>query len=81
MIHDAEANGKLNGNKTEEKSGEAKYSNHTLEEVASMVNSTLLVFDAKVPCISYQDLIINYIVLCFYVLSCIMLMAIIGTSK
>ncbi|XP_078172685.1 exocyst complex component SEC5A-like [Carex rostrata] len=48
VIHDAEANGKLNGNKTEEKSGETKYSNHTLEEVASMVNSTLSVLDAKV---------------------------------
>lgn len=53
VIHDAEANGKLNGNKTEEKSGETKYSNHTLEEVASMVNSTLSVLDAKVPYISY----------------------------
>ncbi|KAJ1696288.1 hypothetical protein LUZ63_004800 [Rhynchospora breviuscula] len=48
VIHDAEANGKPNGSRTEEKSGEAKYSNHTLEEVASMVNSTLSVFDAKV---------------------------------
>lgn len=48
VVHDAEANGKPNGSKMEDRSGEAKYSNHTLEEVASMVNSTLSVFDAKV---------------------------------
>ncbi|KAJ3675136.1 hypothetical protein LUZ60_004178 [Juncus effusus] len=45
VVHESEANGKVNGNS---KSDESKYFNHTLDEVATMVDSTLSLFDSKV---------------------------------
>ena len=41
-------NAKPVANKTDEKGGEAKYTNHTLDEVASMVRATVSAFDTKV---------------------------------
>lgn len=36
------------GNKPEEKVGEGKYSSHSLEEVAGMIQQTLSAYEAKV---------------------------------
>jgi hypothetical protein len=43
-------NAKPVANKTDEKGGEAKYTNHTVDEVASMVRATVSAFDTKVQC-------------------------------
>lgn len=41
-------NAKSGANKTDDKGAEAKYTNHSLDEVASMVCATVSVFDTKV---------------------------------
>lgn len=48
VVSDADMNAKAGANKTDEKGGEAKYTNHTLDEVASMVRATVSAFDTKV---------------------------------
>ncbi|KAL6652880.1 hypothetical protein ACP70R_011805 [Stipagrostis hirtigluma subsp. patula] len=48
VVSDADINLKQGANKTDDKGGEAKYTNHTLDEVASMVRATISAFDAKV---------------------------------
>ncbi|KAK8448801.1 hypothetical protein SEVIR_7G104100v4 [Setaria viridis] len=48
VVSDADMNAKPGANKTDEKGGEAKYTNHTLDEVASMVRATVSAFDTKV---------------------------------
>ncbi|CAO2034994.1 unnamed protein product [Urochloa humidicola] len=48
VVSDADMNAKLGANKTDEKGGEAKYTNHTIDEVASMVRATVYTFDTKV---------------------------------
>ena len=48
VVSDTEMNAKPVANKTDEKGGEAKYTNHTLDEVASMVRATVSAFDTKV---------------------------------
>jgi len=48
VVSDANMNAKPVTNKTDEKGGEAKYTNHTLDEVASMVRATVSAFDTKV---------------------------------
>ena len=48
VVSDANMNAKPVANKTDEKGGEAKYTNHTLDEVASMVQATISTFDTKV---------------------------------
>lgn len=48
MLLDSETSSKSTGNKNDDKVGEAKYSNHTLEEVANMVHGTISAFEAKV---------------------------------
>lgn len=35
-------------NKSEEKAGDGKYSNHSLDEVAGMVRSTISAYESKV---------------------------------
>lgn len=44
----ADSNVSTNANKTEEKVGEAKYSSHSLDEVAGMLQNTLLLYESKV---------------------------------
>lgn len=41
-------NAKPAANKNDDKVGEVKYTNHTLDEVASMVRATISAFDTKV---------------------------------
>jgi exocyst complex component 2 len=48
VVSDADMNANPVANKTDEKGGEAKYTNHTLDEVASMVRATVSAFDTKV---------------------------------
>ncbi|KAG8064457.1 hypothetical protein GUJ93_ZPchr0004g39462 [Zizania palustris] len=48
VLSDSDMNTKQNVNKTDDKGGEAKYTNHTLDEVASMMRATVSVFDTKV---------------------------------
>nr|CAB3484493.1 unnamed protein product [Digitaria exilis] len=48
VVSDADMNAKPGTNKTDEKGGEAKYTNHTLDEVANMVRATVSAFDTKV---------------------------------
>nr|GMD33155.1 exocyst complex component SEC5A-like [Ipomoea batatas] len=43
-----DSNVSANANKTEEKVGEAKYSSHSLDEVAGMLQNTLLLYESKV---------------------------------
>ncbi|XP_031117945.1 exocyst complex component SEC5A-like [Ipomoea triloba] len=43
-----DSNVSTNANKTEEKVGEAKYSSHSLDEVAGMLHNTLLLYESKV---------------------------------
>ncbi|KAI5015261.1 exocyst complex component SEC5B-like [Hordeum vulgare subsp. vulgare] len=47
-LADSEMNAKSGANKTDDKGAEAKYTNHSLDEVASMVCATVSVFDTKV---------------------------------
>jgi exocyst complex component 2 len=46
MVSDADA--KSGAAKTDDKGGETKYTNHTLDEVTSMVQATVSTFDTKV---------------------------------
>jgi exocyst complex component 2 len=48
MLSDADMNAKPGAAKTDDKSGEAKYTNHILDEVVSMVQATISTFDIKV---------------------------------
>ncbi|OEL19046.1 Exocyst complex component SEC5A [Dichanthelium oligosanthes] len=48
VVSDADMNAKPGANKSDEKGGEAKYTNHTHDEVASMVRATVSAFDTKV---------------------------------
>uniref|UniRef100_A0A0E0DE71 Exocyst complex component SEC5 n=1 Tax=Oryza meridionalis TaxID=40149 RepID=A0A0E0DE71_9ORYZ len=48
VLSDSDMNTKQSVNKTDDKGGEAKYTNHTLDEVASMVRATVSAFDTKV---------------------------------
>ncbi|KAK3144791.1 hypothetical protein QOZ80_4AG0317910 [Eleusine coracana subsp. coracana] len=48
MVSDSDMNAKSGAAKTDDKGGEAKYTNHTLDEVASMVQATISAFDTKV---------------------------------
>lgn len=48
MLLDSETNAKPALSKNEEKVGEIKYSTHTLEEVAAMIQGTITAFEAKV---------------------------------
>ncbi|KAL6885891.1 hypothetical protein ACP4OV_010152 [Aristida adscensionis] len=48
VVSDADMNSRQCTNKTDDKGGEAKYTNHTLDEVAGMVCATISAFDAKV---------------------------------
>lgn len=48
VLSDSDMNTKQSVNKTDDKGGEAKYTNHTLDEVASMVHATVSAFDTKV---------------------------------
>lgn len=48
VLADADMNAKSGTNKTDDKSAEAKYTNHSLDEVASMVCATVSAFDTKV---------------------------------
>lgn len=48
VVSDADMNTKPGANKTDDKGGEAKYTNHTLDEVATMVQATISAFDTKV---------------------------------
>nr|CAD1836809.1 unnamed protein product [Ananas comosus var. bracteatus] len=54
VLLDSETSSKSTGNKNDDKVGEAKYSNHTLEEVANMVHGTISAFEAKVQ-ITFRD--------------------------
>ncbi|TVU14559.1 hypothetical protein EJB05_38034 [Eragrostis curvula] len=48
VVSDADMNAKSGAAKTDDKGGEAKYTNHTLDEVSSMVQATISAFDTKV---------------------------------
>ncbi|KAK1300452.1 Exocyst complex component 2 [Acorus calamus] len=48
MLLDSETNTKLLINKSEDKAGDIKYSNHSLDEVAEMVHNTISAFEVKV---------------------------------
>ncbi|XP_040379241.1 exocyst complex component SEC5A-like [Oryza brachyantha] len=54
VLSDSDMNTKQSVNKTDDKGGEAKYTNHTLDEVASMVRATVSAFDTKVQC-TFRD--------------------------
>lgn len=43
-----DANGNISASKREEKSGDGKYSSHSLEEVAGMIRNTLSAYESKV---------------------------------
>jgi len=47
VVSDSDMNAKPAANKNDDK-GEVKYTNHTLDEVASMVRATISAFDTKV---------------------------------
>lgn len=51
VVSDADMNAKLGANKTDEKGGEVKYTNHSLDEVATMVRATVSAFDTKVQAV------------------------------
>ncbi|PWZ43527.1 hypothetical protein Zm00014a_019663 [Zea mays] len=48
VVSDFDVNAKPTANKNDEKGGEVKYTNHTLDEVGSMVQATISAFDTKV---------------------------------
>ena len=48
VLADSDTNAKSGANKTDDKGVEAKYTNHSLDEVASMVHATVSAFDTKV---------------------------------
>ncbi|XP_066347229.1 exocyst complex component SEC5B-like [Miscanthus floridulus] len=48
VVSDSDMNAKPAANKNDDKGGEVKYTNHTLDEVASMVRATISAFDTKV---------------------------------
>ncbi|XP_019152680.1 PREDICTED: exocyst complex component SEC5A-like isoform X2 [Ipomoea nil] len=51
----SDSNVSTNAHKTEEKVGEAKYSSHSLDEVAGMLRKTLLLYESKVHS-TFRDL-------------------------
>ncbi|ONM17553.1 Exocyst complex component SEC5A [Zea mays] len=48
VVSDSDMNAKPSANKNDDKGGDVKYTNHTLDEVASMVRDTISAFDTKV---------------------------------
>lgn len=48
MLLDQDTSARNSVNRAEDKAGEMKYSSHSIEEVASMVHSTISAFEAKV---------------------------------
>lgn len=48
VLLDSEANAKSGMSKSEDKTGEMKYTSHSLEEVAEMVHGTISAYEIKV---------------------------------
>jgi hypothetical protein len=48
VLADSDMNTKSGANRTDDKGVEAKYTNHSIDEVASMVHATVSAFDTKV---------------------------------